>query len=141
MIFRMTSSSELTCSDFIWRYRFSFWNKLLAGFTSLVKIDIVRTILDELNTVNGGLKVSNSGGIKLSTCQSLGLKTRGHVDDRCGGVPHVERFIQQKLVTIQPYPLNHYEFRPQSKFIPEWMDALQRHLELHRSQRWSSFWP
>ena len=47
--------------------------------------------------VNGGLKVSNSGGIKLSTCQSLGLKTRGHVDDRCGGVPHVARFIQQRI--------------------------------------------
>ena len=47
--------------------------------------------------VNGGLKVSNSGGIKLSTCQSLGLKTRGHVDDRCGGVPHVARFIQQRF--------------------------------------------
>ena len=26
--------------------------------------------------VNGGLKVSNSGGIKLSVCQSLGLKTK-----------------------------------------------------------------
>jgi len=47
--------------------------------------------------VNGGLKVSNSGGIKLSTCQSLGLKTRGHVDDRYGGVPHVARFIQQRI--------------------------------------------
>jgi len=41
--------------------------------------------------------VSNSGGIKLSTCQSLGLKPRGHVDDGCGGVPHVERFIQQRF--------------------------------------------
>ena len=41
--------------------------------------------------------MSNSGGIKLSTCQSLGLKPRGHVDDRCGGVPHVERSIQQKF--------------------------------------------
>jgi hypothetical protein len=49
------------------------------------------------DAVNGGLKVSNSGGIKLSTCQSLGLKTRGHVDDRCGGVPHVARFVQQKF--------------------------------------------
>ena len=47
--------------------------------------------------VNGGLKVSNSGEIKLSTCQSLELKTRGHVDDRCGGVPHVARFVQQKF--------------------------------------------
>ena len=50
-----------------------------------------------LASVNGGLKVSNSGGIKLSTCQSLELKTRGHVDDRCGGVPHVARFIQQRF--------------------------------------------
>jgi hypothetical protein len=41
--------------------------------------------------------VSNSGGIKLSTCQSLGLKTRGHVDDRFGGVPHVARFAQQRF--------------------------------------------
>ncbi len=49
------------------------------------------------DAVNGGLKVSNSGGIKLSTCQSLGLKTRGHVDDRCGGVPHVARFVQQRF--------------------------------------------
>ncbi len=41
--------------------------------------------------------MSNSGGIKLSTCQSLGWKPRGHVDDRCGGVPHVARFIQQRF--------------------------------------------
>ena len=39
--------------------------------------------------------MSNSGGINLSTYQSLGLKPRGHVDDRCGGVPHVARFVQQ----------------------------------------------
>jgi hypothetical protein len=32
----------------------------------------------------------------LSTCQSLGLKTRGHVDDRWGGVPHIARFVQQR---------------------------------------------
>jgi hypothetical protein len=50
-----------------------------------------------IDSVNGGLKVSNSGGIKLSTCQSLGLKPRGHVDDRCGGVPHVARFVQQRF--------------------------------------------
>jgi hypothetical protein len=50
-----------------------------------------------INYVNGGLKVSNSGGIKLSTCQSLRLKTRGHVDDRCRGVPHVARFVQQRF--------------------------------------------
>ena len=47
--------------------------------------------------VNGGLKVSNSGGIKLSTCQFPGLKPRGHVDDRYGGVPHVARFIQRRI--------------------------------------------
>lgn len=41
--------------------------------------------------------MSNSGEIKLSTCQSLELKPRGHVDDRCRGVPHVERFIQQRI--------------------------------------------
>jgi hypothetical protein len=41
--------------------------------------------------------VSNSGGIKLSTCQSLGLKNRGYVEDRCGGVPHVARFVQQRV--------------------------------------------
>jgi hypothetical protein len=41
--------------------------------------------------------VSNSGGIKLSTCQSLGLKPSTHVDDRYGGVPHVVRFIQQRI--------------------------------------------
>ena len=49
------------------------------------------------NDVNGGLKVSNSGGIKLSTCQFPGLKPRGHVDDRYGGVPHVARFIQRRI--------------------------------------------
>ena len=49
-----------------------------------------------LKCVTGGLKLLNSGGIKLSTCQSLGLKTRGHVDDRCGGIPHVARFVQQR---------------------------------------------
>jgi len=36
--------------------------------------------------VNGGIKVSNSGEIKLSTCQSLELKPRGHVDDYKGSV-------------------------------------------------------
>jgi hypothetical protein len=45
--------------------------------------------------INDGLKVLNIGGIKLSTCQSLGLKSRDTVDDRCGGVPHVARFVQQ----------------------------------------------
>lgn len=41
--------------------------------------------------------MSNSGGIKLSTCQFPGLKPRGHVDDRYGGVPHVARFIQRRI--------------------------------------------
>ena len=39
----------------------------------------------------------NIGGIKLSPCQSLGLKSRDNVDDRCGGVPHVARFVQKDL--------------------------------------------
>ena len=58
--------------------------------------------------VNGGLKVSNSGEMKLSTCQSLELKPGGHVDDRCGGVPHVERFIQQRMdiLNIGIHPLH-----------------------------------
>ncbi len=43
-----------------------------------------------LEGVNGGPKVSNSGEIKLFTCQSPELKPRGHVEDRCGGVPHGE---------------------------------------------------
>jgi len=47
--------------------------------------------------VNSGLKVSNSSGIKLSTYQFPGLKPRGYVDDRYGGVPHVARFIQQRI--------------------------------------------
>jgi hypothetical protein len=45
--------------------------------------------------VNGGLKVLNIGGIKLSHRQSLGLKSRDNVDDRCCGVPYVARFVQQ----------------------------------------------
>lgn len=53
--------------------------------------------LERARTVNGGLKVSNSGGIKLSTCQSLALESRGNVDVGCGGVPHVARFIQPRI--------------------------------------------
>jgi len=36
----------------------------------------------------------NSGGIKLSTCQSMTTKLRDYVDAGHGGVPRVERFIQ-----------------------------------------------
>jgi len=49
------------------------------------------------HVVNVCLKVSNRGGTKLSTCQYLGLKSMANVDDRCGGVPHVARFIQQRI--------------------------------------------
>jgi hypothetical protein len=58
-----------------------------------------------VTSVNGGLKVSNSGGIKLSTCQSLGWKPRGHVDDRCGSfILHFKRTrykeISQKCILL-----------------------------------------
>ncbi len=73
-------------------------NQLNNARRGCVKSCINGLNVEKLRTiVNGGLKVSNSSGIKLSTCQSLGLKTRGHVDDRCGGVPHVARFIQQRF--------------------------------------------
>jgi hypothetical protein len=36
----------------------------------------------------------NSGGIKLSTCQTLTPKLRGCVDAGLRGIPHVARFIQ-----------------------------------------------
>jgi hypothetical protein len=39
----------------------------------------------------------NSGGIKLSTCQSLTSKIRGCVDAGPGGIPHVARFIQPRI--------------------------------------------
>jgi len=70
-----------------------FWSGLFQDLTDRGLSGVKLVISDG---VNGGLKVSNSGGIKLSTCQSLGLKTRGHVDDRCGGVPHVARFVQPR---------------------------------------------
>jgi hypothetical protein len=54
----------------------------------------IQRILEDI--VTGGLKVSNNGGIKMSTCQSLGVKTRGNVDVKHGGVPHVARFIQRR---------------------------------------------
>ena len=50
-----------------------------------------------LEGVNGGLKVSNSGEIKLSTCQSLTSKLRGCVDAGPGGIPHAARFIQPRI--------------------------------------------
>ncbi len=39
----------------------------------------------------------NSGGLKLSTCQSLTSKLRGCVDVGPGGIPHAARFIQQRI--------------------------------------------
>ncbi len=39
----------------------------------------------------------NSGGIKLSSCQSLISKIRGCVDAGPGGIPHVARFIQPRI--------------------------------------------
>jgi hypothetical protein len=47
--------------------------------------------------VTGGLKLLNSGGIKLSTCQSLTSKLRGCVDAGPGGIPHAARFIQPRI--------------------------------------------
>ena len=37
--------------------------------------------------------------------------------------------IRKYIVTIQPYPLNHEEFRLQSEFSQERTASLQRHLE------------
>ena len=45
----------------------------------------------------GGLKMLNSGGIKMSTCQSLTSNLRGCVDAGLRGIPHVARFIQQRI--------------------------------------------
>jgi len=39
----------------------------------------------------------NSGGIKMSSCQSLRSKLRGCVDAGPRGVPHVARFIQRRI--------------------------------------------
>lgn len=39
----------------------------------------------------------NNGGIKLSTCQSLTSKLRGCLDAGPRGIPHVARFIQQRI--------------------------------------------
>ena len=39
----------------------------------------------------------NSGGIKLSTCQSLASELRGCVDAGPRGIPHVARFIQPRI--------------------------------------------
>ena len=39
----------------------------------------------------------NSGVIKLSTCQSLTSKLRDCVDAGPRGIPHVARFIQQRI--------------------------------------------
>lgn len=39
----------------------------------------------------------NSGGIKLSTCQSLTSKLRGCVDAGPRGIPDVARFVQQRI--------------------------------------------
>ena len=47
--------------------------------------------------VTGSLKILNSGGVKLSTCQSLTSKIRGCMDAGPGGIPHVARFIQQRI--------------------------------------------
>src|SRR5271157_3091435 len=47
--------------------------------------------------VTGGLKMLNSGGIKMSTCQSLTSNLRGCVDAGLRGIPHVARFIQQRI--------------------------------------------
>jgi hypothetical protein len=48
-------------------------------------------------SVTGGLKLLNSGGIKMFTCQSLISKLRGCVDARPGGTPHAIRFIQPRI--------------------------------------------
>jgi hypothetical protein len=47
--------------------------------------------------VTGGLKLLNSGGIKMSSCQSLRSKLGGCVDAGPGGVPHVARFVQRRI--------------------------------------------
>jgi len=39
----------------------------------------------------------NNGGIKLSTCQSLTSKLRGCLDAGPREIPHVARFIQQRI--------------------------------------------
>jgi hypothetical protein len=48
-------------------------------------------------SVTGGLKMLNSGGLKLSICQSLTSRLRGCVDVGPGGIPHAARFIQQRI--------------------------------------------
>ena len=45
--------------------------------------------------VTGGLKMLNSGGLKMSTCQSQRSKLGGCVDVGPGGVPHAARSIQR----------------------------------------------
>jgi len=50
-----------------------------------------------LTSVTGGLKLLNSGGIKMSSCQSLRSKLGGCVDAGPGGVPHVARFVQRRI--------------------------------------------
>jgi len=39
----------------------------------------------------------DSGGIKLSTCQTQTSKLRGCVDAGLRGIPHVARFIQPRI--------------------------------------------
>lgn len=55
--------------------------------------DSITEDVDSLCLVNGGLIMHNSGGIKLTTFQSLTSKLRGCVDAGLRGVPHVARFL------------------------------------------------
>jgi len=57
----------------------------------LVEFEGRRSLLD---LVTGGLKLLNSGGIKLSTCQSLTSKLRDCVYAGPGEIPHAARFIE-----------------------------------------------
>ena len=54
--------------------------------------------------VTGGLKMLNSGGIKLSTCKTLTSKIRGCEDAGPGGIPHVARFIFNTELIISEIP-------------------------------------
>jgi hypothetical protein len=66
--------------------------EVVEGFSGAIGMDN-----KTLYIVTGGLKMLNSGGIKMSTCQSLTSNLRGCVDAGLRGIPHVARFIQQRI--------------------------------------------
>jgi hypothetical protein len=73
-----------------------------------------------------GLKILIIGGIKLSTCQILTSKLRDRMIVRRGGIPHVARFIQQRIEhqrdrqknMTQPWNGKEISLRPSSTSDP-----------------------